>query len=254
MRAKKSLGQHFLKSKHVVSLIVSTANISATDTILEVGPGKGVLTEALLEKAARVIAIEKDDRLISFLEEKFAAEIKTGKLVLVHEDVLSFDPGEAGLGNGKYKVVANIPYYITGQLFRLFLESSVQPSLMVLLIQKEVAMRIAAKDKKESLLSISVKIYGVPRYVKSVPARYFSPVPRVDSAILSVEHIASPFRRDTECEKFFALARKGFAHKRKLLRGNLGCETKIFETCNIQEKARAENLTVGNWLCLNKHL
>ncbi len=237
-----------------MSLIVSTAGISATDTILEVGPGKGVLTEALLEKAARVIAVEKDDRLISLLEEKFSAEIKDGKLVLVHEDILSFDTALHSLQNGNYKVVANIPYYITGQLFRLFLESPVQPSHMVLMIQKEVAMRIAAKDKKESLISISVKVYGVPRYVKSVPAKYFSPAPKVDSAILSVEHITSPFYTDGEQRKFFTILHKGFAHKRKLLKSNLGCATNIFETCNIPQKARAENLTVENWLCLGKHL
>ncbi|MEK7151912.1 MAG: 16S rRNA (adenine(1518)-N(6)/adenine(1519)-N(6))-dimethyltransferase RsmA [Patescibacteria group bacterium] len=253
MRAKKSLGQHFLKSKHVVSLIVSTANVLATDTVLEVGPGKGVLTEALLEKAARVIAVEKDNRLISFLKEKFSREIANGKLILVHADILSFDHALHGLQSGKYKVVANIPYYITGQLFKLFLESPVRPSHMVLLIQKEVAARIA-KDKKESLLSVSVKVYGVPRYVKSVPARYFSPAPRVDSAIVSVEQIASPFRSDAEQKKFFAIARKGFAHKRKLLRSNLGCAAKVFETCDISQKARAENCTVENWLCLGKHL
>ncbi|MCR4306389.1 MAG: 16S rRNA (adenine(1518)-N(6)/adenine(1519)-N(6))-dimethyltransferase RsmA [Candidatus Yonathbacteria bacterium] len=254
MRAKKSLGQHFLSSKHIVSAIVSTADVSASDTVLEVGPGKGVLTEAILEKAARVIAVEKDDRLISFLEEKFSREIANGKLILVHDDILRFNLSSYQLQTTGYKLIANIPYYITGQLFKLFLESSVQPSLMVLLIQKEVAVRIAAKDKKESLLSISVKIYGVPRYVKSVPAHYFSPKPRVDSAILSVEHIASPFRSDAEQKKFFAIARKGFAHKRKLLRSNLGCETKVFKTCGIPEKARAENCTIENWLCLSKHL
>jgi len=235
-------------------LIVSTANVLATDTILEVGPGKGVLTEALLEKAARVIAVEKDNRLISFLEEKFSREIALGKLILVHDDILRFNFSSYELKATGYKLIANIPYYITGQLFKLFLESPVRPSRMVLLVQKEVATRIAAKDKKESLISISVKIYGVPRYVKSVPAKYFSPAPKVDSAILSVEHITSPFHTDREQKKFFTVARKGFAHKRKLLRGNLGCETSIFETCNIPQKARAENLTVDNWLCLSKHL
>ena len=132
-----------------MSLIVSTAGISATDTVLEVGPGKGVLTEALLEKAARVIAVEKDNRLISFLKEKFSREIANGKLILVHADILSFDHALHGLQSGKYKVVANIPYYITGQLFKLFLESPVRPSHMVLLIQKK-SRRASRKTKGES--------------------------------------------------------------------------------------------------------
>jgi len=254
MRAKKSLGQHFLTARHVVAAIISAAELSDSDTVLEVGPGKGVLTEALLQSGARVVAVEKDDSLIPFLKEKFAGAIAAEKLFLVHDDILKLDLARLGLRKKKYKLIANIPYYITGQLFRLFLSSPARPKRMVLMVQKDVAKRIVARNTKESLLSVSVKAYGTPRYVKSVPAKFFSPAPKVDSAILAVEDIASPFRTKAKQDRFFAVARKGFAHKRKLLRNNLGCETAVLKTCNIQQRARAEDLSVDDWLCLSTHL
>jgi len=154
MRPKKSLGQNFLTSQSVVDKIVETANLDSQDVVLEVGPGKGILTQALLEKAGKVIAVEKDDALIYLLKERFAEEIKNEKLILVRGDILKFDFEEYNLKNDSYKIVANIPYYITGEFLRSVLSSSFQPSQMVLLVQKEVAERIA-RSKKESMKKLS---------------------------------------------------------------------------------------------------
>ncbi len=258
MKAKKSLGQNFLKSKSVVSDIVKTAKINPEDIVLEIGPGKGVLTEALLEKAKKVIAIEKDDQLFFLLKEKFKDEIKSGKLELINEDVLKINPPKYGLNKGEYLLVANIPYYITGEILSSFLESTYQPKRIVLMVQKEVAKRIVAQDKKGSILSISVKVYGKPKYIQKVPARNFSPAPNVDSAILLIDNISSKFKNQNEEKKFFEILKKGFVHKRKLLISNLkllpNIDSKkleqIFLECNIPTKNRPENLSVNDWLCL----
>ena len=195
MRAKKSLGQHFLTSRVITNHIVQTADVQKTDTVLEVGPGKGILTTALLERSKKVLAVEKDKSLVAFLKEKFESEIKNKKLILVHGDILQYDLSEFRIPNSEFKLVANIPYYITGEFLRKMLSCQMQPFLMTLLVQKEVAKRIVSTDKKESILSLSVKVYGEPKYIKTVPARYFKPKPKVDSAILSVENISKDFYR-----------------------------------------------------------
>ncbi len=260
MFAKKSLGQNFLTSPSVAGDIVRAAKISADDTVLEVGPGKGILTRALLKHAGRVIAIEKDDRLIAPLGQKFRVAISEKRLVLIHGDILDFNPKRYSLNANRYKVVANIPYYITGELIRFFLENEIQPSAMTILVQKEVALRIVARDNKESILSISVKIFGRPRYVKKVPAKLFRPVPKVDSAILTIEKINNPFKSEKEARKFFEVVKKGFAHKRKFLAANLRALFKkekiegAFTACGINPRARAENLGVLEWKCLVKKL
>src|SRR3989344_1727463 len=141
-KPKKSLGQNFLKSEKIAEEIVSAGEVGPDDVVLEVGPGKGILTEKLSEKAKKVIAVEKDEQLIEFLKEKFAENVKNGKLELVSEDILKFNPNSYKLQPNSYKLIANIPYYITSHLLRTFLESSHQPSLMVLMVQKVVAERI----------------------------------------------------------------------------------------------------------------
>lgn len=203
MYAKKSLGQHFLTSTRAIESIIDAGDVVAEDIILEVGPGRGVLTEKLLVFAAKVIAVEKDRELIPILEEKFKKEIKSDKLDLLEKDVLEFDPETLRFYDLPYKVIANIPYYITGQFLRKFLETTYQPERMVLMLQKEVAERIVAKDKKESILSISVKAYGKPRYVETVKAGSFSPAPNVDSAILSIENISKEFFDSFSEAEFF---------------------------------------------------
>jgi len=266
MFAKKSLGQNFLKSKAALRAMVTAAKISDGDenptdqksTVLEIGPGKGALTEALLEQGANVIAIEKDDRLISLLQEKFAANIGSSQLKIIHDDALVFDPSSIGR---TYKIVANIPYYITGQFFKHYLTDVNQPQSIVVMVQKEVAHRVVARDGKESLLSLSVKCYGTPKYVLTVQKKYFSPMPNVDSAVISIENISRAFFNDISNgtsnslseEQFFKLIKAGFAHKRKVLISNL--ETiaprerlqTIFADLKISEKIRAEDLQIGDW-------
>ena len=181
-KAKKSLGQNFLKSQPALNKMCEEGEVNEKDIILEIGPGKGALTEKLLEKSLQVIAIEKDYDLIAILEEKFQEEIKNKKLILLNEDILDFDP-ISYFKNKNYKIIANIPYNITGAIFKKFLSSIKQPEKMVLLVQKEVAERIVARDGKESILSLSVKAYGVARYVMKVSKRFFSPSPKVSRFI-----------------------------------------------------------------------
>ena len=255
---KRSLGQNFLRSKKAIAKIVEAGKIVAGEIVLEAGPGEGILTAALLEAGAKVIAVEKDRRLIPTLQQKFSAEISCGQLTLVEADVLEFDVKSQLSKVNCYKIIANIPYYITGAFIRKFLEAEIQPSTMVILVQKEVAQRIVARDKKESILSISVKAYGTPRYIQTVKAGSFSPAPNVDSAVLAIENISKDWLSGVDEKRFFEIVKAGFAHKRKMISGNLKpilenqTEEKISK-CEIKTKARAEELTLENWLCLSKN-
>ena len=262
MFAKKSLGQNWLVSESAIDTIVATGELCDRDTVLEIGPGQGALTKKLLATGATVVAIEKDRALIPILEEKFAPEIKSKQLVLINEDVLDFDiekisthqnfSPKKNLGGQAYKLIANIPYYLTGQIIRKFLSSKNSPTKAVLLVQKEVAERIVAKDGKNSLLSIAVKIFGEPKYIKKVPAGAFRPIPKVDSAILLIDNINQNKLKSAGVseEKFFDILHRGFAQKRKLLASNLKISPTVLALCGVEEKARAETLTVENWLCL----
>lgn len=255
VHAKKSLGQNFLTSKSIARDIVRAANLGAGDTVLEIGPGKGFLTAELLASGAHVIAVEKDDRMIPLLKEKFADATKHGFFTLVHGDILEFVSDIQNIPTS-YKLVANIPYYLTGQIIRLFLEAKNKPERMILMVQKEVATRIVARDKKESILSVAVKAYGTPKLIKKVPARYFTPAPKVDSAVLSIENISGKNFSDIATEKlFFDVVRTGFAHKRKVLAGNLKelfgeNVTRILEEVGIPKNARAEDLSLAQWFSL----
>ena len=260
MKTKKSLGQHFLNSAKIIQEIVDVSDIKNTDTILEIGPGEGILTSALILTGANILSIEKDDRLIPLLEEKFSKEISSGKLKIIHKDILELEIDKI---IGPYKVVANIPYYITGQIIRMFLDSNNQPESMTLLVQKEVAERIVAKEGKESLLSLSVKIFGTPKYIKTVGKNHFKPQPNVDSAILLISNISkNNFPKDSPWGKwvgmskklFFEIIHAGFAHKRKQLLPNLSSLynkeklIEIFEKCNINQKVRAEDVHLETWI------
>ncbi len=250
--AKKSLGQNFLHAPHVAGMMIHAAQIKAGDMVLETGPGKGALTSALLEAGAQVIAVEKDIRSVDFLREKYSAELKDGKIKLIPGDILDFDPIKDMPDD--YVIAANIPYYITGEFLRKFLESEHQPKKMVLMLQKEVAKRIAA-DKKESILSISVKAYGKPHYVETVEARHFRPIPKVDSAVVLIDEISKDFFIENNLNEshFFAIVKAGFAHKRKVLIKNLQKTAekeileKIWNKIGISSNARAEDITLDNW-------
>lgn len=255
MRAKKHLGQNFLKSNTIVKDMVRAANVSETDTVLEIGPGKGVLTKMLLETGARVVAVEKDVDLLPILEETFAKELASGQLSLLNEDILNISIDKLNLPT-TYKIVANIPYYITGEIMRFFLSAQNQPDSITLMVQKEVAERIVARDGKESVLSLSVKLYGEPHYIKKVPARYFSPQPKIDSAIIHISDISRDKLDDIDEQSFFHTVKSGFQHKRKLLAGNLKgiVSGDAFTMCEIQDNARAENIPLEKWICLSSFI
>lgn len=275
LRPKKSLGQHFLNSSHVLEQIIAASNIQIGETVLEIGPGTGVLTRALLDAGANVISVEKDDIAYEMVRDKFHPEMKMGKLKLIHGDVLDsnifdfvstiFNP-KSQIANRmdshlrgndkKYALIANIPYYITGAILEKFLEYEPRPSRMVLLVQKEVAERIVARDGKESILSVSVKAFGVPKLVAKVPPGAFTPPPTVDSAILAISDIsADQFKqKNVDISRFFEIVRAGFAHKRKFLIRNLEAvipaETlgEIWQKNNLNYKVRAEDLKVEEWV------
>lgn len=252
-RAKKSLGQNFLKSKKILEAVVRAGKLSREDTVLEIGPGKGALTEKLLESAGKVVAVETDYELYEFLKTKFETEIKSGKLILIREDILACDMSRLNLDTGKYKIVANIPYNITGAILKKFLSSPNQPESMVLMVQREVAQRIMGRDK-ESILSISVKAYGTPKIIAKVPARFFSPKPKVDSAIIKISGISREnfIKGGVNEEKFFEIVRAGFAHKRKKLQSNLKNLLSPYQgepLVWLEEigNKRAEDLSPKNW-------
>lgn len=261
MRAKKSLGQHFLRSERALSDIIDAGDPHGRDIVLEIGPGEGVLTRKLLALSAKVIAVEKDDYLYEELKEKFKDEIQKGKLDLLHGDILDFNPQSLEFYEDfTYKLIANIPYNITGAIIRKFLSADFQPERMVLLVQKEVAERIvgnrgskASTVGKESVLSISVKAYGEPRIVSIVRAGSFAPAPKVDSAIISIEDISKEFFKGFSEKAFFELLHAGFGSKRKKVSSNLakvcGKEEveKAFQELKIDENTRAEDLDIETW-------
>ena len=257
------MGQHFLNSKHVLDQIISAARIGKGETVLEIGPGTGVLTEALLAAGAHVVAVEKDDRAISLLTERFSKESAEGQLTLIHGDILEdkMINGQISMINNGYALVANIPYYITGAILEKFLSHEPRPNRMVLLVQKEVAERIVARYGKESILSISVKAFGDPKIIARVPPGAFTPPPTVDSAILSIEDIGPRIfsaRNDVAAQNkdirvFFSLVKAGFSHKRKYLARNL--EAVLSKTAiaaawtelGLASNARAEDISLQTW-------
>ena len=259
LHAKKSLGQHFLNSENVLRKIIAAAAIKEGEVVLEIGPGTGVLTRGLLKAGAKVIAIEKDHRAYVMLGLTFSSEISTGRLKLVEGDILDPDDIPA-IPDSKYALVANIPYYITGAILKRFLEGSPRPNRMVLLVQKEVAERIVARDGKESILSISVKAFGRPKIIAAVPRGAFTPPPSVDSAILAIADISdNRFRASgVGIERFFTVLHAGFSHKRKLLARNLeevmDKETvnRLWNELNLDPKVRAEDVPVETWFDIAK--
>ena len=257
--AKKSLGQHFLHSKDILNVIRDAADVVGNDLVLEIGPGRGDLTKILLISVGKVIAVEKDDELYSELKEKFKNEIESGKLDLIHGDILEFDPNLLEFYKDlNYKIVANIPYNITGSILRKFLSAFYQPKSMTLLVQKEVAERIVAKDGKESILSISIKAYGVPKYIKTVKAGSFNPPPKVDSAIIQIDEISKDFFTDFDEKGFFDMVRAGFKSKRKKLSSNLSeiygkdRVMSAFDTLKLDQNTRAEDVNIKIWQNLAK--
>jgi 16S rRNA (adenine1518-N6/adenine1519-N6)-dimethyltransferase len=235
MRAKKSLGQNFLQDRSVLEKIIETADISSSDEIVEVGPGHGILTEELAKSAKKVTTIELDKELIPGLKVVFALH---DNIELIHQNALDFPPPKT-----PYKLVANIPYYITSPLISHFLHTDNRPTKIVLLVQKEVAQKICA-DKKLSVLALHVQNFGKPQIVDIVPPSAFRPRPKVDSAILQIEVFKKPIIEDYKA--FFKLAHQAFSLSRKKLSNSLNnIKDKLIEL-DIQDK-RPEHLTLEDW-------
>jgi 16S rRNA (adenine1518-N6/adenine1519-N6)-dimethyltransferase len=257
IKAKKSLGQNFLKDEAVLNRIIEAANLSKDDVVIEVGPGQGALTEKLVEKCKQVIAVELDDRLIEPLHTKF---VGIDNLEIIHDDILKINLPELisryKIQDARYKVVANIPYYITAPIIRLFLETKIPPSEVIFMVQKEVAERICSKPGEMSILAVSVQYYAKAEFCFTVFKESFDPIPKVDSAILRItrnnnqETIAKE-----DVKKFFRVVKSGFSAKRKTLINNLSNGLQIDKTV-IEEKllslgfsanTRAQELGVEDW-------
>ncbi len=257
-RAKKGLGQHFLVDRGVLEKIISAAELEPSDTVIEVGPGLGVLTGELVKKAANVIAIEADSKLASSLQKTFS---KIPQLTVLNADVLEIDPGEIfAKKRQSYKIVANLPYYIAAPILRHFLEASLKPSLMVVMVQKEVGQSIVAAPGDMSILGISVQLYGKPTIVDYVPAQSFYPQPKVDSAIVRIDVYPKPVVEVRDIAGFFEIVKAGFSAPRKQIRNSLalGLQVTSAETEELLEKAgispqrRPETLSLDEWAKLHR--
>ena len=249
----KSLGQHWLKDRLILEAIADSATITPHDTVLEIGPGLGTLTSVLLSRAKEVIAVEFDSELARKLPGQFP-----GKNLTVHnEDILSFDLTQMPVD---YKVVANVPYYITSKIVQLLMTGTNKPSVAVLLVQKEVAERLAARPGDMSILALSAQVYADVSLGEYVPCEYFTPPPKVDSQVVILRTRPTPLVTSEQEKAFFRVVKAGFSAKRKKLRsslaGGLGIEKpdveKLLARARISPDARAEDLSIDAWLRLVK--
>ena len=283
----KRLGQVFLKNRIYLSKIIKAAEIKPNDLVLEIGPGTGILTEALLQTGAKVIAIEKDQKMVDFLKNRFQ---NNKNLTLIQADIRDFlknqefknlkltvychprPASKCGVNSSgdlpSYKIVGNIPYYLTSHLIQLLLELKQRPKIIVLMIQKEVAQRIISKPPKMNLLALSVQFYSTPKIICFVPKSAFWPKPKVDSAIIKLAPyhspvILAPYHSSViatrqwagKQSQFFQLIKAGFSHPRKLLINNLSYNLKLepnilktaFEKINIPSFTRPSELSIDQW-------
>jgi len=258
-KPKKRLGQHFLIDEAVLERILSAAQLSPGDIVVEIGPGLGVLTEGLARRGARVIAVELDSKLVALLKKRLAAfpDVK-----IVRADILEVTPRQllqnnltaSELARG-YKVIANLPYYITSPVLRHFLEAQLRPSEMVVMVQKEVGEAIAAIPGKMSLLSVKTQFYSKPVIISYVPAASFYPPPKVDSVILRLDVYSRPPIEVSDVAGFFDIVIHGFSSPRKQLRNSLAHSLEmpssqvasLLEKAGIEGKRRAETLNLEEW-------
>ena len=270
LRARKGLGQHFLIDEEVLQLITSTAELTPTDVVMEIGPGLGVLTKELAGQAGWVVTIELDSRLAAILKQTLAP---FNNVAVINEDILHVDPAAllqeqkirlppAITSPFNYKVVANLPYYITSPVLRHFLETLIKPQIMVVMVQKEVAEAIVAAPGQMSVLSISVQFYGEPRIISYVPAQCFYPAPEVDSAVLRIDLYPQPAVEVADKESFFELVRAGFTASRKQIVNSLAQGLglpkaeilSLLGRVDVAPQRRAETLTLEEWARLWREL
>ena len=244
-----SKGQNFLINESIYNKIIESADLKKDDIVLEVGPGLGFLTEKLSKKVKKVIAVELDDKLVE------ALHCNASTVLVINKNILDINPKELGLENNNFKIVANLPYNITSFFLRKFLSSEIKPSLMVLMLQKEVVERICAKPPKMSLLAVSVQYYANPKKIQNVSANYFWPKPKIDSAIIELKVKSKKLKVKSSEDDFFKLVKAGFSSKRKMLKNNLSnyyninqkeIENKLKKN-NFNPKIRAQELSVDDW-------
>lgn len=258
IRPSKGLGQNFLVSENAYEKIIKAVEIERGEQVVEIGPGLGTLTKYLATAGAQVTAVEKDRKLISFLETEF----KDQKVKIIEGDALIIDPADLGILENNYKIAANIPYYITSRLIRNILELWPRPKLVIILVQREVAERIIAKPPHMNLLAISVQYFSEPKIISMVPRGSFYPMPKVDSAIIKLVPRAQKLGHNEEIKQIFRIVKIGFASKRKKLLNNLSTGLKIDKKevestlikLSIDPKVRPENLTISQWHELAKNL
>ncbi|PIS40003.1 MAG: ribosomal RNA small subunit methyltransferase A [Candidatus Nealsonbacteria bacterium CG08_land_8_20_14_0_20_36_22] len=260
IKPSKHLGQNFLIDRNIVKKVIKAANLKSTDIILEIGPGLGALTKELVKKVKQVIAYEKDPRMCQILKKS----LKNYKNIeIVNGDVLKFEIiklfKNLKLKIINYKVVSNLPFYITAPIIRKFLEAKNSPKEMVLLVQKEVAQRICARPPDMNLLAISVQFYAKPEIISYVSKKSFWPIPKVDSAIIK---IVPQKKYNVNKDLFFKIVKAGFSQPRKQLANNLSKMLKLNKQeisslllkNNIKPTLRAEALTIKDWILLTKVL
>lgn len=253
MPTNKSLGQHWLHDRGALAAIVDSANVKPGETVLEIGPGLGTLTSEIFRRDACVVAVEYDADLARKLPGQFP-----GKDLTVHnQDILQFNLNSMPAG---YKVVANVPYYITSKIVDMLVRAENKPAVAVLLVQKEVAERIAAKPGHMSLLALSAQIYTKASLGAYVPRNLFTPPPKVDSQVVVLEFLDEPLVTTQDAKAFWRMAHAGFSEKRKKLRSSIAAGLRItkldaeqlLRRANINPDSRAEDLSINDWRQLAK--
>jgi len=255
IQPKKSLGQNFLVDQRALERIVEAAELGPEDIVLEIGPGLGTLTRLLAERVGRVIAVELDQRLVAILSQTLA---DLPNVEIIHGDILELNPVdllEHQRDSFQYKIVANLPYYITSAILRHLLTAEVRPRLMVVTVQLEVAQRITAEPGEMSLLAVSVQFYGRPRIVARIKAGAFYPSPQVDSAVIRIDLDDYPVVEVDDVDSFFEVVRAGFAQRRKQLRNALAAGSALsasevaqaLSKAGVNPKRRAQTLSIKEW-------
>lgn len=252
VHAKKKIGQHFLTDEAVPDIIIEAAGLTGNDTVLEIGPGLGVLTDRMASLVGDLYAIEIDRVLANKLKQKYS---NRDNVHVINADILQVDLSQILTGPTNYKVVANLPYYITSPILNYFIHGKFKPVSMVIMLQKEVGDSIVAADGNLSVLSISMRIYAVPRLLAYVPPQSFYPEPKVHSAIIQFDFLAKPAIEVDNIENFLHFVNRGFTSPRKYISNSLaaGLQIETIEAAELLEKAgietikRAEDLTLEQW-------